>query len=31
MPSSLQDQINELLGLHSLGRYADMEMRARAA
>src|SRR5215510_11087118 len=31
MPSSLQDSINDLLGLHSLGRYADMEARARAA
>jgi len=31
MPSSLQDSINELLGLHSLGRHADMEQRARAA
>src|SRR5262245_11765464 len=31
MPSSLQDSINHLLGLHSLGRYADMEARARAA
>src|SRR5215470_4218005 len=31
MPSSLQDSINDLLGLHSLGRYADMEVRARAA
>src|SRR5262252_2607215 len=31
MPSSLQDSINDLLGLHSLGRYADMEQRARVA
>jgi protein O-GlcNAc transferase len=31
MPSSLQDSINDLLGLHRLGRYADMEVRARAA
>src|SRR5215510_1972494 len=31
MPSSLQDAINDLLGLHSLGRYADMEQRARVA
>jgi protein O-GlcNAc transferase len=31
MPSSLQDSINDLLGLHSLGRYADMEARARTA
>jgi Flp pilus assembly protein TadD len=30
MPSSLQDSINDLLGLHRLGRYADMEVRARA-
>src|SRR5215813_5936504 len=31
MPSSLQDSINDLLGLHSLGRYADIEARAREA
>src|SRR5262245_18031610 len=30
MPPSLQDAVNELLRLYSLGRFADMEQRAKA-
>src|SRR5215470_15919552 len=30
MPPSLQDAVNELLTLHGLGRFADMEQRAKA-
>jgi protein O-GlcNAc transferase len=30
MPPSLQDAVNELLTLHGLGRFADMERRAKA-
>ena len=30
MPPSLQDAVNELLSLHGLGRFADMERRAKA-
>ena len=30
MPPSLQDAVNELLTLHGLGRFADMERRAKS-
>ena len=30
MPPSLQDAVNELLTLHGLGRFADMEQHAKA-
>ena len=30
MPPSLQDAVNELLRLYSVGRFADMEQRAKA-